>query len=354
MNKLFLDSRTNLEQLFKEETIIIPEKVTNKLLALISIITIYEEEEIKIFPKLVIGNGVYETLNKFLTNSHIVRLSEEDFEVNDFEKKIKALIPLCNTGWHVFIDICTQSNKIYYGIVRTYTGISGFDLQSQILGGIEQPLKLLFIETLDKSSLIIQGVKASLVVDFKLYDDQSVKIGDANIEKLCADITFNVEIENQKKEVRKVFSKFFKMAQKKIHGTILLVVDANFEASSIPDAISDGNWLKEEDYLDIAESAIKVLSDHANHSDIEKHYSLTGLFISMMNIDGITIINTKGQIVAYNVFLKQSSAHGISGGARKRTALSLKTLDSANFKIKGVYFQSQDGNSHYERVDRVE
>lgn len=193
-----------------------------------------------------------------------------------------------------------------------------------------------------------------MLVDFKLYDDQSIKVGDVNIKQMCADITIDINIENQKKEVEKVFSKFFKMAQKKIHGTILLVVDTNIETYCIPEVISDGNWLKEKDYLDIAESALKVLSDHVNHSDIEKHYSLTGLFISMMNIDGITIINTKGQIIAYNVFLKQSSAQGISGGARKRTALSLKTLHSSNFKIKGVYFQSQDGNAHYERVDSFE
>lgn len=354
MNKLFLDSKANLERLFEEEKIIMSESVTNKLLALISVLTVYEEEEIKIFPKLVIGNGIYKTLSMFLTNSHIIRISEENCEAGSFEKKIKALIPFCNTGWHVFIDVCNEDDTIYYGIVRTYTGISGFDLQKQIFEGITEPLKLLFIETLDKSSLIIQGVAANLLVDFKLYDDPSIKADNINIEQMCEDITNDISIQKKQENVNKVFSKFFKMAQKKIHGTILLVVDVNNRIENIPDAISDGNWLNEKDYLDISESAIKVLSEHTNPSDIEKHYSLTGLFMAMMNIDGITIINTKGQIIAYNVFLKHSSAQGISGGARRRTALSLKSLNSDLFKIKGVYFQSQDGNAHYERVDDVE
>lgn len=351
MNKLFLDSKNRLNDFFYNENIRIPENVSNKLLALISILTVYEEEEVKIFPKLVIGNKISLTLKKFLTNSHILHISSEDMEGKEFEKKIKALIPFCNMGWHVLIDINYDENEIFYGIVRSYTGISGLDLQSQIFNGITEPLNLIFIETIDKSSLTMQGIKDHILVDFKLYDDTTSAVNSEVIDNLCKDLVSDIEGEKYREEVARVFSKFFKTAQKKIHGTILLVTD--YKNTKVPETLMDGNWFKQDDYLDIADSAIKVLSVEPTHEDIEKHYSLTGLLISMMNIDGITIINSKGQIIAYNVFLKQNfnEEQVITGGARKRTAMSLKLLHNENYKIKGVYFQSQDGNTYYERVD---
>jgi len=68
----------------------------------------------------------------------------------------------------------------------------------------------------------------------------------------------------------------------------------------------------------------------------------------MMNIDGMTIIDNKGKIIAYHVFLSQNDGETqVSGGARRRAALSL--IKEEHTDIIGVYFLSQDGFSFYER-----
>lgn len=45
-------------------------------------------------------------------------------------------------GWHVFIDINNEIESICYGIVRSYTGISGMDIKEQLFTGISDTINL--------------------------------------------------------------------------------------------------------------------------------------------------------------------------------------------------------------------
>ena len=68
---------------------------------------------------------------------------------------------------------------------------------------------------------------------------------------------------------------------------------------------------------------------------------------TMLDFDGITIIDNSGKIRAYNVFIESTPniENMIIGGARRRAAYSI--LHNKNKKIVGVYFQSQDGDNFY-------
>ena len=63
----------------------------------------------------------------------------------------------------------------------------------------------------------------------------------------------------------------------------------------------------------------------------------------------VTVVDTKGRIRGYNIFISSHSKEKIiTGGARKRAAYTL--IESKNSGYIGVYFQSQDGNYFYERI----
>lgn len=349
-NHQHFNVENNLNDLFIAEEISLPDDFKEKLISLISIFPIYEEEEMKIFPNVILGNNLSDSLGQLRGTGHFLTIAEDNFDAKAFSKKMKTLLPFCNTGWHVFIDVNTEQKKIYYGLARNYTGVSGFNLREDIFDKIEDPLKMIFIETIDKKSIFLRGVKSELLIDFRLFEDIN-SLDDSAIPALCKDLV--ADIKNDAEEIEKAFQKFFYMAQRKIHGTILLVVESNIV--EIPDSLKDGNWFKD-NFIDLSTSINSVLIESGNNRlDIEKHYSLTGVLISMLNIDGITVMNSKGQIIAYNVFLKQTSLEEVEviGGARTRTALSLKNLDNEKFRIKGIYFQSQDGNKEYERVCKL-
>lgn len=108
---------------------------------------------------------------------------------------------------------------------------------------------------------------------------------------------------------------------------------------------SDGIWLREP--IDFSKSYLqaKVYSE-------AQLSTIAGLFIDMLNYDGITIIDNAGRILAYNVFVETTASVSkkILGGARKRAAYTI--LNSKKKKIIGVYFQSQEGEVFYEEVKR--
>jgi len=122
-----------------------------------------------------------------------------------------------------------------------------------------------------------------------------------------------------------------------LHGTICMVVDKDFVDKT--GFLSDGTWLKEP----IEFGKLFVRSNNFDESTL-RYYA--DLITTMLDFDGITILDNAGRIRAYNVFIESNvSVNKIVGGARRRAAYSI--LQNKNKKIIGVYFQSQDGDNFY-------
>lgn len=82
----------------------------------------------------------------------------------------------------------------------------------------------------------------------------------------------------------------------------------------------------------------------------ERYYSFVGILGVIINIDGLTLVNTNGEILGYNIFIdnKDVDTSTVTGGARKRAAYSLE-----HSKIKGlagIYFQSHDGDNYFKEL----
>ena len=75
--------------------------------------------------------------------------------------------------------------------------------------------------------------------------------------------------------------------------------------------------------------------------------SYADVLTTMLDFDGITVMDNAGRIRAYNVFIEANNDRTtkIVGGARRRAAYSI--LQNKSKKIIGVYFQSQDGDNFY-------
>jgi len=71
-----------------------------------------------------------------------------------------------------------------------------------------------------------------------------------------------------------------------------------------------------------------------------------------LDIDGVTIINTKAEIIAYNIFIDNDKTSVdtsvVNGGARKRASHSIEK--SKIDGVKGLYFQSHDGDSSFKEI----
>ena len=136
-----------------------------------------------------------------------------------------------------------------------------------------------------------------------------------------------------------MYNNIFENVFNNIHGCICVVVDKDYVDHGF---FEDGIWLKEP--IEFS----KLFTQTKSYSE-EKLTSFSELFMDMLSYDGITIIDNKGRIRAYNVFVESdtSKSSNILGGARKRAAFTV--INSKVDKIIGVYFQSQEGEIFYNR-----
>lgn len=336
--------------LLQNEKINITEGLFNKLLDFLSGACAYEEEGVKIKPNLLVGYNIHRILEA-VTSKYKMIIFEDDINGTNFNKKIKALIPFCKNDWKIYINIKTSS--VEYGIFRSFNGLRGLNLNELIFNDYKFAKEvddsgIVSVEIINNHEIQIIGLLGNnLTIDFSLIQSKSQNI-DEYIDKLVFDATSNALLGKQDKhDLRTVFIKIFKAAYKKLHGTICLVVKSEYKFPN--QTLSDGIWLDKP--INLSDIAVELLTSTCDNIMYEKYYSLTGVLIEMLNIDGITVIDDRGYIRGYNVFINQSKidTNKVVGGARRRAFQNL--LNSKDPLFLGAYFQSQDGYVCYERVN---
>lgn len=339
-------------QFFEKYDIYLSKELQFQIFDFLKKICSYEEEETKIFPHLIIGHNIETEEFSKLFPVEIIHMTQES---NDklFFKRLKPLLPFCNNGWRVYVDV--GESKVDFGIIRNFSGIEGLtvdevlsDTNKSDLAIIRQEYKIGYftINPINDNELDIVAMDGEKVrINFSLQPSQN--LSEKQKEMFIKDFLSQSKDEKLFRAMKKIVDLF----SQKLHGTICLIVD---EKCNLPNAqLIDGIFLSEP--IDLVGLAKEVLDKKLNHTPEyiislnEKYYAISGLFLDMLNFDGITVIDTSGKIRAYNVFITPiNGTQVVYGGARKRAAQAL--LDNKNSNYVGVYFQSQDGNYFYERV----
>lgn len=355
MNHITLNDKSiEVSQFFCNQNVILDDSMRTELLKLLNKLCRYEEEEKRIFPHIIIGHNIESVDMKKIFQADILHL-QKDPDGKNFNRRLKSMLPFCNNGWRVYIDI--QEDHINYGLLRTFTGIEGLSIDESLLSNdsesvatlkSEYDMGFVIITPFSTDEIILRGMDQSqLVISFRFGESNISGFIDVK-NKFVDDFITDYNSDEVKRCIKKVFDTF----EQKVHGTICLVVD---KKCTLPDdVLKDGIFLEEPiDILNLTNEIlnIKSKSDEPGYLTYlnERFYAITGLFVEMLNFDGITVVDNAGKIRAYNVFIKpQNTSQNINGGARKRAAMSLKSCENKNYI--GVYFQSQDGQCIYERV----
>lgn len=93
--------------------------------------------------------------------------------------------------------------------------------------------------------------------------------------------------------------------------------------------------------------------DSQSYRDLYEQNFIRKMFISMLNYDGITVIDTNGCVRAFHCFVSIHRGKFTSGGARHRAYRALANLFKDNECYKALYFQSQEGNIRFYHKFRV-
>ena len=281
----------------------------------------YEEESVKIKPELYVTNNI-NTLCKIIPNCYKLSIFH-DVDARNFKQRMKAIMCFCKNDWQLYINF--SEDAVEYGLIKVLSSIKDKSLYQLAFNNykenIANKMSLININVVSGGMIVLNGIKT-------IVDACTSKINTKSAKKL--------------QDVRNIYTNVFSKLFKGLHGTICLVIDKDFVDTK--NFLEDGIWLKEP----IEFSKLFLQSKNFNEFKLT---SYADLITTMLNYDGITIIDNAGRIRAYNVFIESNlkASEKIVGGARKRAAYTL--LKYKNNKFVGVYFQSQDGANFFEESE---
>ncbi len=301
----------------------------------------YEEEGAKVRPDILFTDSI-SSIEKNIENCFKLTLFTDDNEMN-FERRLKSLLCFCQKDWCVYVEL--KQDKITYGIIRSMNSIKEKSLKDLLEDKKEKIATMchyVLVDVRSQSHILIKGANNNnLIVNFGLTEQANYNWEGVITRFVDASVSKVKTTQKKLNEIKTLYENIFRNAFQNVHGAICLVVDKDYKDQT--GILSDGVWLNEPIELS------KLFFQSKSFSE-SKLRAISELFVSMLNYDGITIVDNAGKILAYNVFVEisQKSYKTLIGGARKRAAATL--INSKNKKFIGVYFQSQEGENSYEEV----
>jgi len=247
----------------------------------------------------------------------------------------------CKRSWNIYMNF--SEDGVEYGIIKGLTSIKEKSLiqtitEKDTLEAIAKKTNLVILSVIGGGVCKLQGARGNTVsICFNLNSASEYNWENEIYDFVEACVSKIKTTPRKLQDIRNLLFNTFQRCLKDLHGTICLVVDKEFKDKN--GFLADGTWLKEP--IEFAKLFMR-----SNKFDENVLRSYADVFTTMLDFDGITIIDNAGRIRAYNVFIESNNnSEKIVGGARKRAAYSL--LQSKLKKIIGVYFQSQDGDNFY-------
>lgn len=300
----------------------------------------YEEEGTKIKPNIIVTNNINTVVKNIPHTQKITFYEDED--TSNFRAHIKALMCFCIRGWNIYINF--GENIVEYGIIKRLASLKEQSLiqslhQKDILETIAKKSNIILMQIKGGGVCKLTGGKGTNIsVCFNL-NSQSEYNWDSEISEFVESCVSKLKTTKRKlQDIKQMITNIFDKALNNLHGTICIIVDKDYKDKT--GFLADGTWLKEP--IEFAKMFIK-----SNTYDENKLRGLADVLTTMLDFDGITVIDNAGRIRAYNVFIESSASASkkVIGGARRRAAYTI--LQNKSKKIIGVYFQSQDGDNFY-------
>lgn len=341
----FEDARKYIIDFFDEEFQELDSEKLQKIINSFYRLSSYEEEGVKIRPSIFVCNNINAVV-KNIPNCYKLMIYK-DADDSSFNQRLKALLCFCKNDWHLYINY--SSDGVEYGLIKLLSSIKDISLnrlifKSEYTKTLEAKCHLININVVSGGMIILSGIKGNKTsICFNLNSHVEYE-WDNKIQHFVEACVSKVQTKSQRKlnDIKNIFYNIFQKLFKGLHGTICLIVDKDFVDKK--GVFADGTWLKEP----INFAKLFVQSKNFNEFKLS---SYADIISTMLNYDGITILDNAGQIRAYNVFIESDPSVNkkVVGGARRRATETLLNMKSR--KIVGVYFQSQDGDNFYKYAE---
>ncbi|WP_026968032.1 hypothetical protein [Algoriphagus terrigena] len=312
----------------------------NGIVSLVNQLVNYREEGKDLFPKVYIVDDM-NLIIKSLPMSQHCYIGQGDKTKETMLRALKKCAPLTEADWAIYIQ--RNEDNFSFGVFRAGTSLLSVSIEDFLINNGTDELKVILLHQISDKLIEIKGVKNEpLMISFGGREETSrspIESQSEFIKTIVRHVDASIR-EQTSNFFKKVFNEILKIG----HGTLACTISGS--KSLVPKRLEDGIILRER--IDIPE----IIKELLEKDDLQANSKLNGFFtiiVGMMESDGITVFTDRGEVAAYNVFVKHPESiakTNTSGGARSRTFLTLCKLIGKG--IESVYIQSQDGKIEIE------
>jgi hypothetical protein len=307
----------------------------NGIVSLVNQLVNYQEEGKKLFPSIYIVDSIELVLQSLPLSQHCY-IGQGEKTKETMLRALKKCAPLTEADWSIYIQ--RNPDNFSYGVFRAGTSLLSVSIEDFLISNGTEDIKVILLQQISDKLIEIKGVQNDpLLISFGGREETD-KSPIENQFEFIKTIVKNVDT-SIKEQTSNFFKKVFNEILKVGHGTLACSISSN--KKTVPKKLEDGIILKER--INIPE----IIKELLEKDDLQANAKLNGFFtiiIGMMESDGITVFSDRGEVVAYNIFIKHPDSiakTNTSGGARSRTFVTLCKLIGNG--IESVYIQSQDG-----------
>lgn len=338
----FQQGRNDLINFFSNEYEGFDQRLLSHFLNSFNELLDYREEGTHTKPKLIFTNNI-DSIIKVIPKAYKLQVFEDD-DASMFNSRLKPLIAIAKKEWCIYIE--NRDNKFIYGICKTLNSLKEKNLLTQIsestyLRDRADKINCIVARSVNDFEMDLFSTRGNMLkISMSLNPTNTFNNDETIVEftKAC----FSKLRTTSKKlgEVQVMFRNIFAKVIDDLHGAMCVIVDKDYKDNGF---FEDGIW------LDSPISFSKLFTQSKSYSE-EKLQAFATLFINMLNFDGITVVDTTGKVLAYNVFVQSNMnrTKNVVGGARKRAAYTV--INSRRKHIVGVYFQSHEGEIFYKSL----
>lgn len=306
--------------------------------ALVAALADYREEGRSLFPRVLVCDDL-PTVLKVLQGSGFLQVGSGPRSVEIAEQALKRCAPLATGGWA--IAFARVEGEFRYGVFREPQPLLALDLRSTMLTlQSADPVKALVISQIAPNTVeVLVPGQAPLEVDLSastrdIHDDRRT------VAALAGWLVEDIDDGRTREAALSLWTTLLTNSLREAHGALVAVIRAG---EDLPVVLSEDGVVVPD-----APRLVELIEQHGNLNSAQTLSDVLAfepLFAGMLSSDGIVVLNTVGDLVAFNCFVHlDSEERSRLGGARRRAFAALTRLVDDGV-LRGAYFRSSDGGS---------
>jgi len=294
---------------------------------LVSLFVDYQEEGASLFLDAFLTDNLA-GLTATIPDSGYLKLGDATCDEAGVRKAVKKAAPLVRGCWKMYLT--PHSQELEFGLFRDSAHPLNVPIDLALQTGGAGAAKFIRVTRLAQDSVRVStnGGKQTIVH----FTNERDGVADAG-ESLGAMCKLACSaLEGKSAQTTETYlASLLSSALRASHGALIAIVPS----LKIPKFLNDCTPLAPAISLSAAVESVRNSSD-----SLPQLHALESLVYGMLSCDGIVVIDTKANIVAYNAFIKLEASN-VVGGARKRAYQGL--CNKIGKGLVAAYYQSQDG-----------